>query len=194
MTKLEQIKAKLAKILLQFTQLKTDKGILEFDKEELAVGDDVYLVDENGERATPENGEYVTEDEKTIVVDNGKVTEIREKEETVEPEEATEETVEEELEGEEVTEEVIEEPVVEEVVNEVEERITALETKVEELVAIIEQLLTKVNADTEAVEERLSKIEKMSASKEIETEIELKKTIQKTGNSKVDRFLERYGK
>lgn len=190
MTKLEQIKAKLAKILLQFTQLKTDKGILEFDKEELAVGDDVYLVDENGERATPENGEYVTEDEKTIVVDNGKVTEIREKEETVEPEEATEETVEEELEGEEVTEE----PVVEEVVNEVEERITALETKVEELVAIIEQLLTKVNADTEAVEERLSKIEKMSASKEIETEIELKKTIQKTGNSKVDRFLERYGK
>lgn len=187
MRKLEQIKLKLAKILLQFTSVKTDKGILEFDGEELAIDAEVFIVDENGERSKPEDGEYLTEDDKVIVVADGKVTEIKEKEEPIE--EPTEEVVE-EMEGEEpVTEEPIEEPT-----NDVEERLSALETKIEELFVMVEQILSKMNADTEQVEERLSKIEKMSASKTIEEEIELSKKFNKTGNAKVDRFIERYGK
>ena len=155
MRKLEQIKLKLAKILLQFTSVKTDKGILEYDTEELAVDVEVFIVDENGERSTPENGEYVTEDDKVIVVTDGKVSEIKEKEEPT-VEEPTEEVVE-EMEGEEP---VTEEPTVEEPTTDVEERLSALETKMSELFAMVEQILSKMNADTEEVEARLSKIEK----------------------------------
>lgn len=186
MTKLELIKTKLAKILLQFTSIKTDKGILEYDGEELATDVEIYIVDENGERSKPEDGEYVTEDDKTIVVTDGKVTEIKEKEEEV-----TEETVEEEVteEMEETVEEVTEETVEEEKVDELAE----LKAEIEALKSIVEELVNTVSAMNNTTEERLSKIEKMSASKTIEEEIELKRELKKTGNSKVDRFLERYG-
>lgn len=185
MTKLELIKTKLAKILLQFTSIKTDKGILEYDGEELAVDVEIYIVDENGERSMPQDGEYVTEDDKTIVVTDGKVTEIKEKEEV------TEETVEEEVteEMEETVEEVTEETVEEEKVDELAE----LKAEIEALKSIVEELVSTVSAMNNTTEERLSKIEKMSASKTIEEEIELKRELKKTGNSKVDRFLERYG-
>lgn len=186
MTKLELIKTKLAKILLQFTSIKTDKGILEYDGEKLATDVEIYIVDENGERSKPEDGEYVTEDDKTIVVTDGKVTEIKEKEEVTE-----EETVEEEVteEMEETVEEVTEETVEEEKVDELAE----LKAEIEALKSIVEELVNTVSAMNNTTEERLSKIEKMSASKTIEEEIELKRELKKTGNSKVDKFLERYG-
>lgn len=200
MSKLELIKTKLAKLLLQFATVKTDKAVLEYDGEELAVGTDVFVTDENGERKPAEDGNYVTEDEKTIVVTDGKVTEILEKEEEVEPEEETpaEESTEEVTAEEEVTEEtpaeeVAEEPT-EEPKDELNERLTALEAKVEELIAIVEKLVEKSEADNVAVEERLSKIEKMSASKTIEEEFEITKTSRKTGDAKTDRFLERFCK
>lgn len=187
MTKLELIKTKLAKILLQFTSVKTDKGILEYDGEELATDVEIYIVDENGERSKPEDGEYVTEDDKTIVVTDGKVTEIKEKEEEVTEEETVEEEVTEEME--ETVEEVTEETVEEEKVDELAE----LKAEIEALKSIVEELVNTVSAMNNTTEERLSKIEKMSASKTIEEEIELKRELKKTGNSKVDRFLERYG-
>lgn len=186
MTKLELIKTKLAKILLQFTSVKTDKGILEYDGEELATDVEIYIVDENGERSKPEDGEYVTEDDKTIVVTDGKVTEIKEKEEEVTEEETIEEEVTEEMEEtvEEVTEETVEEKV---------DELAELKAEIEALKSIVEELVNTVSAMNNTTEERLSKIEKMSASKTIEEEIELKRELKKTGNSKVDRFLERYG-
>lgn len=189
MTKLELIKTKLAKILLQFTSIKTDKGILEYDGEELATDVEIYIVDENGERSKPEDGEYVTEDDKTIVVTDGKVTEIKEKEE----EEVTEETVEEEVTEE--MEETVEEEVTEEETVEEEkvDELAELKAEIEALKSIVEELVNTVSAMNNTTEERLSKIEKMSASKTIEEEIELKRELKKTGNSKVDRFLERYG-
>ena len=188
MTKLELIKSKLAKILLKFASVKTDKGILEFDTEELAVDIDIYITDENGERSKPEDGEYTTEDNKVIVINDGKVTEI--KDEVVE-EPTTEEVVEEQLE-EPVTEEVIEEPV--EVVEEVVDEMVEIRKELDELKTIVNELVTAVSAMNKTTEERLSKIEKMSASKTIEEEIELSKKINKTGNAKVDRFIERFGK
>lgn len=206
MSKLDLIKTKLAKLLLQFATIKTDKAVLEYDGEELAVGTEVFITDENGERKPAEDGNYVTEDEKTIVVADGKVTEILEKEEEVEPndseesneeapaEEVTaEEEVTEETPAEEVSEEVVEEVPSEEL-NDLTERLTALEAKVEELIAIVEKLVEKSETDNVAVEERLSKIEKMSASKTIEEEFEITKTAKKTGDAKTDRFLERYCK
>lgn len=194
MTKLELIKTKLASLLLQFATIKTDKAVLEYDGEELKVETEVFIVDENGERKPAEDGNYVTEEGKTIVVADGKVTEILEKEEEVEPTEEpaeeveAEEEVTEETPAEEPTEEVVEEPK-----DELNERLTALETKVEELIAIVEKLVEKSEADNVAVDERLSKIEKMSAAKPVETEIELSKKAKKTGDAKLDRFLERYG-
>ena len=194
MTKLEFIRTKLASLLLQFATIKTDKAVLEYDGEELKVETEVFVVDENGERKPAEDGNYVTEEGKTIVVADGKVTEILEKEEEVEPTEEpaeeveAEEEVTEETPAEEPTEEVVEEPK-----DELNERLTALETKVEELIAIVEKLVEKSEADNVAVDERLSKIEKMSAAKPVETEIELSKKAKKTGDAKLDRFLERYG-
>ena len=187
MTKLELIKTKLAKILLQFTSIKTDKGILEYDGEELAVDVEIYIVDENGERSKPEDGEYVTEDDKTIVVTDGKVTEIKEKEEEVTEEETVEEEVTEEM------EETVEEEVTEETVEEKVDELAELKAEIEALKSIVEELVNTVSAMNNTTEERLSKIEKMSASKTIEEEIELKRELKKTGNSKVDIFLERYG-
>ena len=203
MSKLDLIKTKLAKLLLQFATIKTDKAVLEYDGEELVVGTEVYVTDENGERKPAEDGNYVTEDEKTIVVSDGKVTEILEKEEEVEPndsEESNEEAPAEEVEAEdaetpaeEVSEEVVEEVPSEEL-NDLTERLTALEDKVNEILAIVEKLVEKSETDSNAVEERLSKIEKMSASKTIEEEFEITKTAKKTGDTKTDRFLERYCK
>ena len=195
MSKLELIKTKLAKLLLQFATVKTDKAVLEYDAEELVVGTDVFVTDENGERKPAEDGNYVTEDEKTIVVTDGKVTEILEKEEEVKPEEETpaEEPTEEVTAEEEVTEETPAEEVAEEPKDELNERLTALEAKVndlgnrmEELIAIVEKLVDKSEADNVAVEERLSKIEKMSAAKPVEKELELTKTSRKTGDAKMD--------
>lgn len=87
---------RLAKALLSLSQTTTDKGTL-IAESELAVGVEVFIEDENGEMVNPENGEYETETQ-IIVVEDGKVTEIKEKEEKKEdepkPEETTEETVE----------------------------------------------------------------------------------------------------
>lgn len=192
MSKLELIKTKLAKLLLQFATIKTDKAVLEYDGEELAVGTEVFITDENGERKPAEDGNYVTEDEKTIVVADGKVTEILEKENEVEPEEEApadetneEVTAEEETPAEEVSEEVVEEVPSEES-NDLTERLTALEAKVEELIAIVEKLVEKSETDSNAVEERLSKIEKMSAAKPVEEELEITKSSRKTGDAKMD--------
>ena len=190
MSKLKTIKEKLAAILLQFATIKTDKAVLEYDGEELAVGTKVYVVDENGERQPAEDGNYVTEDERTIVVANGEVTEIIEKTEEEPTEEPAEEPTD-DVNAEEPAEEPAEEEPTEEPKDDVADRVTALEAKVEELIAIVEKLVEKVENDN--IDERLSKIEKMSAAKPVEKEMEATKTSQKTGVDKVDRFLQRYG-
>lgn len=76
MSKLEKIKAKLAQILAQLSVVKTDKAVLEYDGEDLVAGMAVYVTNEEGERKAAEDGEYVTEDSKVIVVKDGKVESI----------------------------------------------------------------------------------------------------------------------
>lgn len=70
---LKEIKFSLRKVLANFGQVETDKGVLEFVGEELTVGSEVYI---NSEIAP--DGEYLTPDGKTIVVEAGLIKEIKE--------------------------------------------------------------------------------------------------------------------
>lgn len=87
-TKLSRIKATLKSVLAQFQaeRVTSDKGILDIQKagEEIATGDTVMLVDEEGNETQVENGEYILTDNRVLVVEDGKITEIRDKEEEVE--------------------------------------------------------------------------------------------------------------
>lgn len=70
---LKEIKFSLKKVLANFGQVETDKGVLEFVGEELTVGSEVYI---NSEIAP--DGEYLTPDGKTVVVESGLIKEIKE--------------------------------------------------------------------------------------------------------------------
>lgn len=87
MSKLSRFKAALAKILQEFGNVTTDRGILSWDGEEdLKAGDAVYVEDEEGNRTPAEDGDYKTDDNKVIVVVDGKVAEIKDAEAEVAPE------------------------------------------------------------------------------------------------------------
>ena len=90
MSKLSRLKAALAKAFAEFGNITTDRGILAWDgDDDLKAGDAVYIEDADGNRTPAEDGDYKTEDNKTIVVVDGKVSEIKDPEAEVEP--ATEE-------------------------------------------------------------------------------------------------------
>lgn len=195
--KLQRIKEKLAQILVEEVQMsviKTDKNVLSYDGDELIVGMPVYIEDENGERLTVEDGQYVTEDNKVITVADGKVVSIVEKEEEKEEEEPkpAEEPAEEPKEdvkaedapegtegktGEDAPKEEEKDNIAE-----LTQRVEVLEGLVKELVAAMELLKT----------ETLAKMN-MSAAKPAIEEFEQIKNANKTGDSKLDKFLSRYG-
>ena len=93
MSKIKRFKAALARMLAEFGNISTDKGVLAWDgDEDLKAGDAVYIEDQEGNRETAPDGDYVTSDGKTIVVADGKVAEIRDPEAEVAPaEEAAQE-------------------------------------------------------------------------------------------------------
>lgn len=147
--KLTTLKTLLRSILVEMNEVSTDKGILVWNgEEELAVGEAVKGLNEEGTEVDLEDGDYVTEDGKTIVVKDGKVEEIKEKEEAPVVEE--EKPIEEEpkpIEGEEkpIEEEKkpIEEPQEDEKdlkIKELEDAIAAKDAEIEELKAKIAEL------------------------------------------------------
>lgn len=92
MSKINRFKAALAKLLAVFGNVTTDKGVLAWDGEEdLKAGDAVYIEDQEGNRTDAPDGDYITSDNKTIVVVDGKVSEIKDPEAEVAPEEPVEE-------------------------------------------------------------------------------------------------------
>lgn len=197
MGKLEFIKARLASLLVEveMSTVKTDKAVLEYDGE-LAEGVTVFVTDaETEERVPAADGEYTTEDNKVITVAEGKVVSIVEKEEEV-VEEPTEEPKAEEEEVVAEDEPIVEEPTAEEEEpkaeepSELEAKVAELETALEDLKAKYEELVKKIE---EKAEETQAQLEKMSAAKPAAEEFENTKTVKKTGNQKVDKFLERYG-
>ena len=86
MKKINKIKEALSKLIAEtFERVSTDKGILSYDAEELAVGVSVSLVTEEGEEVAVEDGDYVLEDGRILKIAEGKIAEI------VEPEPEAEE-------------------------------------------------------------------------------------------------------
>lgn len=81
MSKLRRIKETLAKMLQEFSNVTTDKGVLAWDgDDDLKAGDAVFVEDSEGNRTPAEDGDYKTEDNKVIVVVDGKVSEIKDAE------------------------------------------------------------------------------------------------------------------
>ena len=85
MDKFQKVKLTLQKLLLQFGEMSTDKGLLEYTGEELVVGAEVFI---DGNPAP--DGEYKIAEDKVIVVADGKVAEIKEPAPAPEPEPAPE--------------------------------------------------------------------------------------------------------
>lgn len=187
MSKLEKIKAELAKLLIKYSVVKTDKAVLEYDGEELVAGMDVYITNENGDKVPAEAGEYTTEDNKVITVMNGKVESIIDKAADVEAEE------EEKKENEPMVE-PIEEPMPEDKkedevnLEDVNIAIDELRKEVDELYKIVDSLLKKVGETRDEADERLKKLECKSLAKPASEEFE---AISKRANKfdKVSKFL-----
>jgi outer membrane biosynthesis protein TonB len=193
MSKFSKIKERLASLLIEveFATVKTDKAVFEYDGEELVEGTKVYVIDEEtNERVAAADGEYTTEDNKVITVANGEVVSIVEKEEEPTEEPVAEEVVEEVVETvEEPVEEPTEEPT-EEPVEEPKDEVAELKTKVDELTAIVNELIGLVEDMKKETEEKFSKI---SLAKPASEEFE-QTTIKKTGDARVDKLLNAWGK
>lgn len=190
MRRMEKLKAALIKLgnsLIEFRSVNTDKAVLVWDGEDdIKEGVSVYIVDEEGNRSIPEDGEYVGEDKITYVVESGIIKEIvpapdeqpeeqpeAPAEEPVEetPEEPVEEPVEEQPAEEPVEEEPIEEPVEEPTEEPVETPVEEVEEVREEANDLAEQvqaLNERINAlveEVEALKAFKKTVEEMSAGK-----------------------------
>lgn len=179
MAKLNKIKVMLQNILNQFGSVSTDKGILQYDGEELEVGAGVVLVDEEGNESIAEDGNYYLgeEDGRTIVVENSAIKEIIVPEEETPAEETTVEAEDEDTVD--VAQEIVDEvqEVVEEVVDEVPDENAQLRTKIEELEALIAELKSRIEA-----------LEKEPASDTASEEYKSKNSFRETGNTKLNRL------
>ena len=154
MSKLNKIKEMLQTMLMQFSQLSTDKGLISWDGDgELpAVGDSIVIIDEEGNEVKAESGEYRADNGNIIVIEDGVVTEVREEEEPVEKpvEEPVEKPVEEPMAEpepkpqEEPIVEPIAVPVIDPDIDEEDVKIAELEAKVKELETENEQLRAKI--------------------------------------------------
>lgn len=191
MSKLQRIKEELAKLLIKYSVVKTDKAVLEYDGENLVAGMDVYVTNEEGDKVPAEDGEYITEDNKTITVANGRVESI------IDPVAEVDAVDEEPKEEEPVAEDEKEEPISEEVVEEEEKvsledvntKIDELRKEVDELYKIVDSLMKKVGESRDQADERFKKLEEMSLAKPASEEFEALSKPQSTGNKKLDKFL-----
>lgn len=201
MSKFTKIKLELAKMLAKFSDIKTDKAVLTWDSDEdLKAGMDVYVMDENGEYAPAADGDYVTEDGKTIVVKEGRVESITDPKAEVDPEEGMK-TVEVAAacgtKKVKAAEEEVADPMVQtDGVKESEtDAIDAIHREINELYDIVDKLTKKV-AELEAkgteTKETVEKMSKMSAAFSAEEEIETKRTTPISGNAEIDRKLKNF--
>ena len=142
---------KLARMIVNLSEIKTNKGEL-ISETVIEVGSEVFIEDANDMLVAAPDGEYVTQDEVTIVVADGKVVEIREKETEeapVEEQPMEEQPVEEPLAEEPVEEQPTEEAPVE---DDKDKRIAELETQIDELNQVIvekDEEIGKLKAELE---------------------------------------------
>ncbi len=183
--KIKSIKEALKAMIrqMEFSTATTDKGVIGWDVDgDIEVGTEVYLVDENGDRQPIEDGDYVLEDGRTVVVKDSKVEEIKEKaEETVEEptnEPTTEETKVEE--NEEPTDTEVENP------DGTEEKDN---TAIEELRKEVNELYDLVDKLTKRIEE----LENKPAAQPVQEDFKNVNQIEKTGNKAIDTLSRRLG-
>lgn len=155
MSKLTQIRLALSKLLAEFGAVKTDKNILYwYSEEDLRAGMDVYF-EVDGEYTPAEDGDYVTEDGKTIVVKEGRVDAINDPVAEVEAAEDPEVT----------TDGVTETET---------DAIDAIHREINELYDIVEKLIAKV-AELEShhteVEKKVEEMSSQPAAEPVEDEI-----------------------
>lgn len=134
---------KLARLVMRFAEVKTDKGSLIYDGE-LAVDIEVMVEDEEGNVVAAPDGEYNLEDGRVVVVKDGKVAEIKEAP-------VTEETIKEVLEEETPAK------------DEKDLRIEELEGLLKDRDAIIEELNAKIKDLESKLNEPAEKALEMSA-------------------------------
>lgn len=185
MSKLSKIKEKLSKILIdvEFETVKTDNGVLEYDGE-LVEGTEVYVTnEETGERVPATDGEYITEEGKVITVADGKVISIVEKEETPEETPTDDVVAEDAPEG-------TEGETTEDAPKEETDEVADLKTRIDELENEVAKLIEVIESMKKETEEKFSKI---SLAKPATEEFEQVKETKKTGDSKLDKFLAKYG-
>ena len=144
---MSKLRDKLAKMLLKFDSISTDKADLFYDHEgELVVGDEVYTYNEAGDRVPVADGEYLS-DNIVYDIENSKVTEIKRFEapdpakedlEAMPADPATPEMPKEDPEGQAAPK------AADPKVAELETKVTELETKIMDLISKVEELTAKV--------------------------------------------------
>lgn len=190
MSKLSKLREALAKALQEFGNITTDGGILSWDgDEDLTIGDAVYIEDAEGNRLPAEDKEYKTDDNKIIVVVDGKVADIKDAEiEVIEtPEEnpvEVEEKKKQKCEGEEETQESEPEPETPE--EDKDAKIKELEEKVAEL----EEKNKALEEENASLKSSVQEMEKMSIAKPAHEVVETSATFKRTGNKGLDRIAE----
>lgn len=183
--KIKSIKEALKAMIrqMEFSTATTDKGVIGWDVDgEIEVGTEVYLVDENGDRQPIEDGDYVLEDGRTVVVKDSKVEEIKEKAEEVVEEPTNEPTTEETNveENEEPTDTEVENP------DGTEEKDN---TAIEELRKEVNELYDLVDKLTKRIEE----LENKPAAQPVQEDFKTVSQVEKTGNKAIDTLSRRLG-
>jgi hypothetical protein len=170
-----ELKAKLAKAMLKesFAATKTDKAVLVHETDELNVGTEVFVEDEEGNRTPAEDGIYTLEDGKRVKVTEGKVEEILEAEEDAEVEETEVEAAKQTPTAEYATKTEVE----------------AMVTVVTELKDAVDAFFAKVNSANEEISARLSKVEQTPAGKTPAKEFKDERVVT-TGDTALDRKLQ----
>ena len=153
---------KLAKMIMKFATVETDKGVLYIDGE-LILGALVYIEDENGEFVAPEDGAYETED-LIVTVKDGAVEKIEQKEAPADEEAPVEVEVDTEMEEQApVDEEAPAEDDKDAQIKELETKITELEGLLQDRDAIISELTEKIKELEDKAKAPVEEPVKMSA-------------------------------
>ena len=182
---------KLKKMLLSLSEIPTKEGIvLITDSDDLEVGMEVFVDGDEGLTPTPD-GEY-TVDESIVVVEGGKIVEIKEKpiEQPVEPVVETPETIETPMQEEEKPEEKMEEPVETPIDNPEEPSIEELKNLIEEQKSMIETLKSENETLKAEIEDLKKKLEAPLA-EPAEEQFKNEKPIEKETKIDFSKYIKR---
>ena len=202
MSKLSRFKEALSKIMMECGNVTTDKGILYWESEDdLKQGDEVFVEDEEGNRAAAADGDYTTSDAKVIVVVDGKVSEIKDAEAEVAPQEETPaEEAPVEAAGETPAEE---QPTTEEAPAE-EPKEDDINAKVAELEKVVEAICEylgiiklekneKLPEQMEAIKKEIAELKAQPMAKPAHEEVLASAQAKETGNKGLDRLAQIMG-